>query len=101
VELLRPSTEEEMVLAFLRAEIESPTYRDNILRVPWARHVIDDGDPTSDEENAARRVPSARKLCAPNDSRRDGVLTTWLAWAADKAVRNCASERDEERWLTA
>jgi hypothetical protein len=56
VKLLKPSTEDAMILAFLRAEIESPLYSDNILRIAGARALVDQGDLASEQENAMRRV---------------------------------------------
>jgi hypothetical protein len=56
VKLLGPSTEDEMILAFLRAEIESPQYQGNILRFSDARALVDQADPESEQENAARRA---------------------------------------------
>ncbi len=56
MKLLEPSTEDEMILAFLRAEIESPLYKDNLLRVPGARALVDQADPESEREKAARRM---------------------------------------------
>jgi hypothetical protein len=49
-----------MILAFLRAEIESPAYQGNLLRIEWARPVIDSDNPDSDEENADE-APSVRQ----------------------------------------
>jgi hypothetical protein len=56
LELIEPTTEDAMVLAFLRAEIESPTYQQNLLRVAGAREIVDSGDLKSEEENAIRRM---------------------------------------------
>jgi hypothetical protein len=56
VKLLGPSSEDEMILAFLRAEIESPQYRGNILRFSDARALVDQADPESEQEKRARRA---------------------------------------------
>jgi hypothetical protein len=55
VKLLEPSTEDEMILAFLRAEIESRHYQHHILRIDGARALVDQADSESEQENAARR----------------------------------------------
>jgi hypothetical protein len=56
MELLGQSTEAGMVLAFLRAEVESTTYQGGIVGIAGAREVVASGDLESDEENAFRRL---------------------------------------------
>jgi hypothetical protein len=56
---LAPSSENEMVLAFLRADIDAPRYRDHYAEALQGfrrsrTDLIDDADPSSDSDNLGR-----------------------------------------------
>jgi hypothetical protein len=101
MKLLEPSTEDEMILAFLRAEIESPDYQDRILQVPGARALVDQADPPSEQENADRRWLLGFSRGYPGSALFLGFPTgiTWFRTRLMIGELGTARYMDYPRWV--
>jgi hypothetical protein len=96
VRVIAPITEDEMVLAFLRAEVDSSSFGSTVLAILGSRKPIDEPDGGDDSENRLRRNALAHYRGYGRNSVLFTGFPTDVSWETVALTR---SELGEVRYL--